>query len=121
MFIPGKDVSHLTGLRGVAAIMVMWVHLSQLHALHLKDIIPLIGQGRPGVDILFVLSGYIIPHAFTVTFKRISFQPYFVFVWRRIARLYPIDLATLIGHFIHDGRSLPIGYHLVILSELLGQ
>ena len=62
MFIPANDIPHLTGIRAVAALMVMLLHLGQFRANHLEDIIPLIGQGWLGVDIFFVPSSYILVH-----------------------------------------------------------
>ena len=99
MFIPANAITHLTGLRTVAALMVMLLHLSQFHANHLDNIIPSIGQGWLGVDIFFALSGYILAHVYKAAFRTISDKPYFVFLWRRFERLYPIYIATLSGLF----------------------
>src|SRR3546814_14984278 len=94
MFMPGRDILHLTGLRAVAALMVLSMHLDQIYGNVLARYLAPIDQGYLGVDVFFVLSGFILSHVYAA---EISARTYGVFLWRRFARLYPIHLATLAG------------------------
>jgi peptidoglycan/LPS O-acetylase OafA/YrhL len=91
------DVPQLTGLRAVAASMVLFLHLSQFHGHYLESYLVVVDQGFLGVDIFFVLSGYIISHVYGSDFLRFSGSKYGIFLWRRVARLYPVHIATLLG------------------------
>lgn len=80
----------LTGIRGYAAF---WVFL--FHALDGLDI-PGISKGYLGVDLFFILSGFIISHVHYSDFdggdKREAFRK---FMALRFSRIYPIHIAVL--------------------------
>lgn len=77
----------IEGLRGLAALMVMWWHLR-----------PAVLEGRAidafaytGVDLFFVLSGFVFaPYVFG---KPLAVLPYLA---RRLLRIYPLYLAALL-------------------------
>lgn len=77
----------IEGLRGLAAVMVMWWHLR-----------PAVLEGRAldafaytGVDLFFVLSGFVFaPYVFG---KPLALRPYLV---RRVLRIYPLFIAALL-------------------------
>ncbi len=78
-------VPSLDGLRGCAVLIVMCVHFSNLFGLRLASV---------GVDIFFVLSGFLITTLLLVEYEtcgRLSFRNFYV---RRALRLTP---ALLIG------------------------
>ena len=56
----------------------------------------LVAKGYLGVELFFVLSGFILSHVYlaAVGEKRFSYRG---FLWARIARVYPLHIATLIG------------------------
>ena len=57
---------------------------------------PVVRRGGLGVDVFFVLSGFIITHVYADTFAtRITLGSYGSFLQNRIARLYPVHIATL--------------------------
>ena len=65
------------GLRAVAVLLIVLFHFK----------IPFFGAGFLGVDIFYVLSGFIIT---TVYFDRLTnFQDYAVFIKKRFHRLFP--------------------------------
>lgn len=88
------DLRSLTSLRFVAAIWVaiyaLWPHLA------VTGTPDLVAKGYLGVELFFVLSGFILCHVYLAQTgeKRFSYKG---FLWARIARVYPLHLATLIG------------------------
>lgn len=56
----------------------------------------LVAKGYLGVELFFVLSGFILSHVYLAAAgeKRFSYRG---FLWARIARVYPLHIATLIG------------------------
>jgi peptidoglycan/LPS O-acetylase OafA/YrhL len=57
---------------------------------------PIVRYGGFGVDVFFVLSGFIITHVYADTFStRVTLASYGSFLQNRIARLYPVHIATL--------------------------
>ena len=88
MFLP-----QLTGIRCFAASLVLLLHAGQ--AVGLTDL-PIISRGDLGVDLFFLLSGYIIAYVYAANFRRPSVQEFARFMWHRFARLYPAHIAVLI-------------------------
>jgi peptidoglycan/LPS O-acetylase OafA/YrhL len=88
----GADIPQLTGMRAVAAFMVYAFHNQSGLAPGTGPIALLVGQMHIGVNIFFVLSGFLIPwrYAALMAMKRDFWIPY---ARHRIARIYP--LATL--------------------------
>ena len=88
------DLRPLTALRFMAALWVVfytfWPNLD-------VGFIPnLAAKGYLGVELFFVLSGFILSHVYLHAFaeKRFSYRG---FLWARIARVYPLHLFTLLG------------------------
>ena len=56
----------------------------------------LAAKGYLGVELFFVLSGFILSHVYLHAFaeKRFSYRG---FLWARIARVYPLHIFTLLG------------------------
>lgn len=94
----GHNVRPMEGLRGLAVFLVFLVHYVTLvmpwvpegsvlmtvaHRLH--------AMGNVGVDLFFVLSGYLIYG--TLVSRR---QRYRDFIWRRVVRIYPAFLAVFV-------------------------
>ncbi|TIT11044.1 MAG: acyltransferase [Mesorhizobium sp.] len=79
----------LHGLRGIAAVLVMLGHFRELTAQHL-DLAP---SGFLAVDLFFLLSGFVIAHAYDDKFRKgMSFRE---FAEARIVRLYPLYFAGI--------------------------
>lgn len=103
---PGTDVSpdrraeirQLTGVRFVAAVWVVLYHFQfmifglvpELHAVGF-----LFDSGYLAVDLFFVLSGYIIAYQYLAEFPG-GRGPYRRFLLRRLGRIYPLQLVTLL-------------------------
>lgn len=83
----------LDGLRGVAAIMVLFFHLLEAHATSHFD--QIINHGYLAVDFFFILSGFVIGYAYDDRWKGMSLKAFFT---RRLIRLQPmIVIGVLIG------------------------
>lgn len=83
----------LDGLRGVAAIMVVWFHIFEAYATSHLD--QRINHGYLAVDFFFILSGFVIGYAYDDRWKRMTVKE---FIKRRIIRLHPmVVLGAVIG------------------------
>lgn len=86
----------LTGIRGLAALYVLMLHLNMaIGSVDFGDYVAPLHDGYLGVDLFFVLSGFIISHVYTRDFARWSIAGYRRFLWFRLARLYPVHLLTI--------------------------
>lgn len=94
-----REIKALTGLRAIAAFWVLLFHLkSGLIATFPEHALPLTlltGAGFLGVDLFFVLSGFIISYTYAERFRSFDFAAYCNFLWARLARIYPVHLFTL--------------------------
>ncbi|HWU03056.1 MAG TPA: acyltransferase, partial [Novosphingobium sp.] len=85
----------LDGLRGVAAVLVLGFHLSEIVSggNPARNIFP---HGALAVDFFFALSGFVIAHAYDARMAQgLGFGG---FLLRRVVRLHPlVPLATAIG------------------------
>ena len=54
----------LDGLRGVAALMVLWYHVFEGFAFAKGSVIETFNHGHLGVDFFFLLSGFVVSYAF---------------------------------------------------------
>lgn len=77
----------LTGLRGIGAIWVL-VH----HAQYGLDL-PVAGAGFLGVDMFFILSGFVLSHA--APRAGWTWSAYATFLRNRVARIFPLHLFAL--------------------------
>jgi len=97
---PGKrEIRALTGVRALAAIWVVLFHLR----IELQAMFPdapgwidvAMTSGYLGVDLFFILSGFIISYNYADWFTTAAWRPYVTFLWARLARLYPVHLFTM--------------------------
>lgn len=83
----------LDGLRGVAAIMVVWYHVFEGYANSRFD--QIINHGYLAVDFFYILSGFVIAYAYDSRWNKLSVKD---FLARRVIRLQPmVVLGALIG------------------------
>ena len=83
----------LDGLRGVAAIMVVWFHIFEAFATSHLD--QRINHGYLAVDFFFILSGFVVGYAYDDRWKTLSVKE---FLKRRVIRLHPmVVMGALIG------------------------
>lgn len=92
-----NDIDHirpLTSMRFFAAIWVVLYHYWSALSAGARP--GLIEKGYLGVEMFFVLSGFILCHVYLEAFGEKRFR-YKAFLWNRLARVYPLHLATLLG------------------------
>lgn len=94
---PGADgeIRALTGLRIVAALWVVAIHfqfvLGDVFGGYLDLVRPLILSGWIGVDLFFVLSGYVMAHTYLTRMgPRWRWRSTGTFLWARLARIWPL-------------------------------
>jgi peptidoglycan/LPS O-acetylase OafA/YrhL len=84
----------------------------------------LVDKGYLGVELFFVLSGFILSHVYLTGFGEGRFD-YGGFLWARLARIYPLHLATLIGLGALAAASVLLGFgsadKLLVWSSLPAQ
>lgn len=107
---PANNISSFDGLRALAVIAVMFVHIG----------FPGFVLGGLGVDLFFALSGFLITHLFIREYRRFGYVSLKYFWARRFLRLMPIYWIYLLGitaliffgygELTHDGQWTPAEY-----------
>jgi len=92
-----KEIQSIGLLRGIAAAMVCFYHLTWGLPDYLPEtsIIKKIGlYGWTGVEIFFVISGFVIPYSMFV--KNYSIGNFFIFLKKRVIRIEPPYLISIL-------------------------
>ena len=92
----------LDGLRGAAALMVVWYHVFEgfafaegMNGVEGGGLINVFNHGYLAVDFFFMLSGFVISYAYDDRWNRMSLSDFFK---RRLVRLHPmIVMGAIIG------------------------
>ena len=85
----------LDGLRGAAALMVVWYHVFEGFAFAEGSAIDVFNHGYLAVDFFFMLSGFVISYAYDDRWNKMSMGDFFK---RRLVRLHPmIVMGAVIG------------------------
>lgn len=80
----------LDGLRGVAALLVIWYHVHEGYAFAKGGIIETLNHGYLAVDFFFILSGFVIGYAYDDRWKNsLGIKEFFK---RRLIRLHPLAI-----------------------------
>ena len=103
----GSRRQELTGLTGIRALAAGWVVVEHfrlvLYGLFpaTEDAIgPWVRSGFLGVEVFFVLSGFIIAYNYADRFTTPSWSGYRAFLELRFARIYPVHLVTLLAMLV---------------------
>ncbi len=111
----------LDGLRGVAALMVIWYHLFEAFATSPVD--QQFNHGYLAVDFFFILSGFVIGYAYDDRWGKMTRKDFFR---RRLIRLQPMVIMGAVlgtitflmaGSEMWDGTKVPLS--MVMLALLL--
>ncbi|MBW8685199.1 acyltransferase family protein [Chitinophaga rhizophila] len=108
----------LDGLRGIAAIIVVWFHLCEPHATsHLTQVV---NHGYLAVDFFFLLSGYVIGYAYDDRWDKMTVGSFFK---RRIERLQPLIILGMtlgaLGFYYTDSAIWPTIHTVPVWKMLL--
>ncbi len=109
------EVRALTGLRGVAAVMVALYHINpELRSA--GAIGRVIGRGYLWVDLFFVLSGFVLALNYGARFAPgWSGEAWREFLIRRVARIYPLYVVLLAGSVAYMAAGLGQTYAVPLL------
>lgn len=127
---PLRQFAALTGIRGLAAWLVVLYHLR----LSLRELLPAalidgLGKGYLAVDLFFMLSGFVIWYNYAPRLDRAGMAGVCQFLWRRFARVYPLHLAMLLAfvgfarYLAATGRDIAnyplreLPYHLLLIQN----
>jgi peptidoglycan/LPS O-acetylase OafA/YrhL len=111
-------IRELDGIRGIAALMVFFHHVcfASIQATGWARPIALIyalsGPGRYGVDLFFVLSGFLITSLLIDAREQPSY--FHDFYWKRVLRILPVYILCLLGILLF----IPGSWSFVLLSAL---
>ena len=89
-------IDSLTGLRAVAMLTVFCCHLSYLARTPFQGFYSLIDNGRFGVNLFLVLSGFVLALGYSKKLNANSISQDVQFVKRRISRIYIPYIITMI-------------------------
>lgn len=116
------ELRPLTSVRGIAAWFVVLYHLRLAAAPTLgAEIVAIAARGYLAVDFFFMLSGFVIWLNYADHLREKGVPAIPGFLWRRLARIYPLHLVMLLAAILFvmanvvTGRGVPTGYP---LSEL---
>lgn len=97
MTCPGREllnIKHLDGLRGIAVLLVILSHYSNIG--YFSDYVDFSGAGKVGVYLFFVLSAYLLTSGSLAKgsdFLSVSGLRYYIS--RRVMRIYPLYFAVV--------------------------
>lgn len=92
---PDQRLSIVEYLRGLAALSVAWFHLTNTY--DPNSLVRLSGShGWLGVQVFFVISGFIIPYALATATRDYSILDFPRFIFRRLVRLEPPYLVSIV-------------------------
>ena len=110
----------LYGLRGVAALMVIWYHVFEGFAFASNSAIETLNHGYLAVDFFFILSGFVIGYAYDDRWgKSLTMKDFFK---RRLIRLHPmVIMGAVLGAitFCIQGSVQWDGTHVAISMIML--
>ena len=91
-----KHLPTLTGLRGIAALAVLFYHIRTSMGGFAPDwLIGLFAHGYLAVDLFFVLSGFVLWWTYGGSFREQRRSAIAPFIVRRFARIFPLHLAIM--------------------------
>lgn len=87
-------IRSLTGIRALAAFLVLFLHADQNIPAGMQSI-GVVSRGYLGVDLFFLLSGFILTYVYLESLQQPTWRTFAVFMWHRFIRLYPVHVTVL--------------------------
>lgn len=110
----GRNIPALTGLRWIAALLVILRHNPPPRD---SILYPVFSNGHGGVTLFFVLSGFVLTINYFDKFPALNHNSLMDFYVARIARIYPLYLTVLVGYgivFRFDEQNVVVQHLLMI-------
>ena len=108
----------LDGLRGVASLLVVVMHICEAHSTSSLDM--LLNHGYLAVDFFFLLSGFVIGYAYDDRWSKMTIGGFFK---RRLIRLQPmVIMGSVIGaifFYFQDSAAFPMIHTVPVMKMLL--
>ena len=111
---PRHDIAPLTGLRFVAAMVVVLHHYPVPGVSGTLQ--TMLQSGYYGVTLFFVLSGFVLAITYLDAFKHAPIATLGTFAVARFARIYPVYLLILLYVWLRAGATGPIVSHALLLQ-----
>jgi peptidoglycan/LPS O-acetylase OafA/YrhL len=96
----GRQIASLDGVRGIAILLVLCIHIQQTGVIparfHLIN--TLLHAGWCGVDLFFVLSGFLITLGLLASKGAVNY--FSAFYMRRVLRIFPLYYAVVVAAMI---------------------
>lgn len=89
------ELRALTGMRGIAAWLVVLYHIRLSVAGLPHSVVAVLAKGYLAVDFFFLLSGFVIWLSWSERLRRGGIGAVPGFLWRRLARIWPLHLFML--------------------------
>ncbi len=103
-----RQIAPLTSLRFLAAMAVVLLHFRERAPGAWLREGPLVMHGHLAVDFFFMLSGFVLAHVYMAAVREGRYS-HGAFLDRRLARIWPLHLATLGGVLALYGMMLLLG------------
>ncbi|MBT8225605.1 MAG: acyltransferase [Dactylosporangium sp.] len=106
-------IGQLTGIRTVAAVWVLLFHFRHHLTAQVPffwSMLPWVNVGYLGVDLFFLLSGYILTYTHIERMTPWSPQAAGAFLWLRLARIWPVLVVMLLAFGTYNAAWM-IGSH----------
>lgn len=94
-----SDIKPLTGLRFIAAFWILMYFFWNRLGFGESFFPGIVHMGYLGVDLFFILSGFVLAHVYGPQLENKSFK-FGSFIWARLARVYPVHILTLAIIFV---------------------
>jgi len=91
----GALLPELIAVRGVAAVAIVSAHALSMATRGHGGVPPSVEYARIIVDFFFVQSGFVLAHVYDPAWREGRFR-YLTFLGKRLARLWPLHVATLL-------------------------
>jgi len=89
-----QNLPGLTRMRFFAALWVVFYHWREPWVVDIDASSQIFAMGRFGVDLFFILSGFVLTHVYVAAREEGRFK-FGRFIIARFARIYPLHIATL--------------------------
>src|SRR5271170_966684 len=101
------DIRSLTGIRGVAAVIIVVYHFGKFHLDPSSGVIIWnVRHGYMAVDLFFMLSGFVMGLVYEDAFVSEPWKNYRTFLIKRVARLYPAYIVIGVFYFLKIAAGL---------------